>query len=99
MKWHRPAATNTKLITVLVLAVLAAGIYWVVKMSTGGDEVVVKTVENYELWCTACREKTLIPAGEAKMRPRQGGRLQCPKCQAWAGSWGPPDSDGGLVAP
>ncbi len=88
------------MITVLVLAVLAAGIYCVVKMSSSGDdEVVVKQVDDYELWCMACREKTLIPAGEAKMRPRQGGKLQCPKCKEWACTWGPPDSEGGVVAP
>jgi hypothetical protein len=82
-----------------MVAVLAAGIYWVVKASSDDDEIPAVAVESYDLYCLECGQITPIPANEAQGRPKKGGKLQCPKCERWAGSWGPPDQIGDTYAP
>lgn len=93
----RPAAINTKLVVILVILVVIAGVVWIVR--SGGDEYDAAVAEHLEkdfnLWCPECQEEFTMSGIEAREVPKQVGEdgeklVECPKCKKFVASWGGP---------
>jgi len=102
-KWLRPGEVNKKLIIVLVLLVIVAGIYWTVKM-TGGDDTAMPPGEKQPLYCLDREEPFMLTAAEAKDLKKEGGFVESPETHKFECTWGQrpkPKSAGneGLVTP
>ena len=94
-KWRRTAEVSKGLITILVLFVLAAGIFWIIKCrgaAADRNEIELDVPEKYELWCPECKETfTFDTREEANALPRDGRKIQCPKCKGFVATWDPPE--------
>lgn len=77
-----------KLIVAIAIFLLAGGILW---WFYGGQKAVAPDSGRvFSLICSECKAVTPVKASELKNVPRQGGFFQCPKCKAFAGSFGDP---------
>ena len=83
----RPAKVSTALLGTLIVAALAAGVFWIYKWQAKPSQPALQRSEYY-LACADCKEVTMIPAAEARDRPNEGDKeYQCPKCNAFAARW------------
>ena len=86
-----PAAINTKLVVILVILVVIAGVIWIVRLSGGTEELAGGP---FTLWCPECEEEfTFATRKEARELPTQVGEdgeklVECPKCKKFVASWG-----------
>ena len=94
-KWRRTAEVSKGLITILVLFVLAAGIFWVIKCRGAAADIEgaqLDEPEKYELWCPKCEKSfTFDTREEANALARDGNKIQCPECKEFIATWGPPE--------
>ena len=98
-KRRRRAATNAKLAWTLAFVLIAGGAFWSYRLKSSRPPPAPLRKE-YELWCSQCKDKLQIPVAEATGRPRnEDGKVLCPKCGTYSGSWGPPARIGNLVGP
>jgi hypothetical protein len=102
----RRAAVNKWLLIILVCAGLAAAGFWAYRLLiSAGDtpSLAVDADAEYMLWCSSCKAEFAVPAREAKAVPKQDGKLQCPQCKKFTGSWGRPEqsapSGSGIMRP
>lgn len=86
---------------VLVVFALIAGAIWGMRAFRGDPELEAARVQvdDFPLWCSACRTESRVPTAETDLVPRQGDALQCPKCKKFAASWGPPTTVGDVTMP
>jgi len=90
----RPAAVNMKLVVILVILVVIAGIVWIVRLSGGTEEFAGLSDGPFTLWCPECKEEsTFATRKEARELPTQVGEdgeklVECPKCKKFVASWG-----------
>jgi hypothetical protein len=87
----RPAAINTKLVVILIILVVIAGVIWIVRLS---GESTVPIEGPFTLWCPECKEEfTFATREEARGLPTQVGEdgeklVECPKCKKFVARWG-----------
>lgn len=91
----RPAAVNIKLVVILVILVVIAGIVTIVRLRGDEyDEAVAEHLEkDFQLWCPECQEEFTMSGIEARELPKQVGEdgeklVECPKCKKFVASWG-----------
>jgi len=85
----RPAAVSTKLVVVLVILVIIAGVVTIVRWSGGDeyDEAVAEYLEkDFHFWCPECQEEFTMSGIEARKLPMREGEdgqklRECPKCK------------------
>ena len=91
----RPAAINTKLVVILAILVVIAGVVWIVR--SGGDEydeaAAAHLEKDFNLWCPECQEEFTMSGIEARELPTRVGEdgeklVECPKCKKFVASWG-----------
>jgi hypothetical protein len=85
----RPAAANTKLVVILVILVVIAGIVWIVR-ATGESELDAAATAHLEkdftFWCPECQKEFTMTGFEAREVPQREGEdgeilRECPKCK------------------
>lgn len=77
------AAVSQKLITILVLALVVAGGFWVVRCRSDSD--VTNTSEPMTLYCPTCGKQE---TNEIKF---EGAKFLCPKCNEYIATYEDPN--------
>ena len=94
-KWRRTAEISKGLVTILVLFALAAGIFWIIKCRGAAEDIKGAQLDEpaeWKLWCPECKESfTFATREEANALPREGRKIQCPKCKEFVATWDPPE--------
>lgn len=87
-RYTRCAKISPVVLGTFVIAVLIVCGFWLYRWSTdqsGSAEQLGRS--EYYLFCDDCKEVTTIPAAEARGRPTEDGKQQCPKCNKFAARW------------
>ncbi len=93
MTFYRRGAVNGKLIGALLFCLVAAGIFWGIKISQ--REEVGLAMSEMTMWCTTCGEVKVPIEG----MDRKGTQVRCPKCNEYNASVRKPASADGPVSP
>ena len=77
------AAASRKLIIVLTLSALAAGAFWIVRLSSSDD---LDTAGPYTIFCPTCGKQ------EATELKWEDSKFLCPECNKYAASYEDPST-------
>jgi DNA-directed RNA polymerase subunit RPC12/RpoP len=86
---RRAAANKGLLITLGVVALLAAG-FWLWVWRGTEPPLAADPSITYPLWCENCKKEVNVPIADAEKLPSEGRMVQCPECKQFKGSWDRP---------
>lgn len=90
------------MLVVLGIAIVAAGLIWVVRWRSAAHELPPPAPDaQYTLSCSNCQQTMTVSAQERRSLPvQENGQVQCPKCKQFTAYWGlPTESAAGVTTP
>ena len=97
----RDGKVSSSMLVVLALLLVSAAALWALRTHGLDAELEAARVEvdDYPIWCPACRHEGRVPADQTDQVARRDGKLQCPQCREFTAQWGPPIEAGKMVMP